>query len=247
MRDEWAEAVDRPAGEPVFRARGVTKVYRMGEVQVHALRGVDLDLFPGELVVLLGPSGSGKSTLLNILGGLDTATGGTVEYRGKELTRATERELTEYRRRHVGFVFQFYNLIPSLTALENVAVVTDIAAEPMRPEEALALVGLEDRLHHFPAQLSGGEQQRVAIARAIAKRPLVMLCDEPTGALDAATGIVVLEALERVNRELRATMALITHNADIAEMADRVIRVSSGVIHSVTRNARKKAPREMRW
>jgi len=197
--------------------------------------------------VLLGPSGSGKSTLLNILGGLDTATGGTVEYRGKELTRATDRELTEYRRRHVGFVFQFYNLIPSLTALENVAVVTDIAAEPMPPEEALARVGLADRLDHFPAQLSGGEQQRVAIARAIAKRPLVMLCDEPTGALDAATGIVVLEALERVNRELRTTMALITHNADIAEMADRVIRVTSGVIHSATRNERKKSAREMRW
>jgi putative ABC transport system ATP-binding protein len=248
MRDAGTESADRPtAEEPVFRARGVTKVYEMGEVKVHALRGVDLDLYPGELVVLLGPSGSGKSTLLNILGGLDTATGGTVEYRGKELTRATERELTEYRRRHVGFVFQFYNLIPSLTALENVAVVTDIAAEPMPPEEALALVGLSDRRNHFPAQLSGGEQQRVAIARAIAKRPLVMLCDEPTGALDAATGIVVLEALERVNRELRTTMALITHNADIAEMADRVIRVRSGVIHSVTRNDRKKAPREMRW
>jgi len=248
MREAGTEAADRPtAEEPVFRARGVTKVYQMGEVQVHALRGVDLDLYPGELVVLLGPSGSGKSTLLNILGGLDTATGGSVEYRGKDLTRATERELTEYRRRHVGFVFQFYNLIPSLTALENVAVVTDIAAEPMPPEEALARVGLADRLDHFPAQLSGGEQQRVAIARAIAKRPLVMLCDEPTGALDAATGIVVLEALERVNRELRTTMALITHNADIAEMADRVIRVTSGVIHSATRNERKKSAREMRW
>jgi len=248
MRDAGTEAADRPTAEgPVFRARGVTKVYEMGEVQVHALRGVDLDLYPGELVVLLGPSGSGKSTLLNILGGLDTASGGTVEYRGKELTRATERELTEYRRRHVGFVFQFYNLIPSLTALENVAVVTDIAAEPMRPEEALARVGLADRLDHFPAQLSGGEQQRVAIARAIAKRPSVMLCDEPTGALDAATGIVVLEALEKIHQELGTTMALITHNEDIAEMADRVIRVRSGVIHSVTRNERKKSPREMRW
>jgi putative ABC transport system ATP-binding protein len=247
MRDADAGQPERSAGTPVFRARGVTKVYEMGEVQVHALRGVDLDLYPGELVVLLGPSGSGKSTLLNILGGLDTATGGTVEYRGKELTRATERELTEYRRRHVGFVFQFYNLIPSLTALENVAVVTDIASDPMRPEEALGLVGLADRLDHFPAQLSGGEQQRVAIARAIAKRPSVMLCDEPTGALDAATGIVVLEALERIHRELGTTMALITHNVDIAEMADRVIRVSSGVIHSVARNERKKTAREMRW
>jgi putative ABC transport system ATP-binding protein len=247
MVDAQVEGADRDAEAPVFRARGVTKVYGMGEVQVHALRGVDLDLYPGELVVLLGPSGSGKSTLLNILGGLDTATGGTVAYRGKELTRATERELTEYRRRHVGFVFQFYNLIPSLTALENVAVVTDIAEEPMPPEEALTLVGLADRRNHFPAQLSGGEQQRVAIARAIAKRPLVMLCDEPTGALDAATGIVVLEALDRIHRELRTTMALITHNADIAEMADRVIRLSSGVIHSVSRNERKKAPRDMRW
>jgi putative ABC transport system ATP-binding protein len=240
---------DRAGGtaEPVFRARGVTKVYEMGEVKVHALRGVDLDLFSGELVVLLGPSGSGKSTLLNILGGLDTATDGTVEYRGRELTRATDRELTEFRRRHVGFVFQFYNLIPSLTALENVSVVTDIAAEPMRPEEALGLVGLEERLDHFPAQLSGGEQQRVAIARAVAKRPSVMLCDEPTGALDAATGIVVLEVLERINREIGTTTALITHNADIAGMADRVVRVGSGVIQSMERNVRKKSPREIRW
>jgi putative ABC transport system ATP-binding protein len=231
----------------VFEARGVTKVYPMGEVDVHALRGVDLELREGELVVLLGPSGSGKSTLLNILGGLDVPSSGRVVYRGRDLTAAGEAELTAYRRHHVGFVFQFYNLIPSLTARENVALVTEIVDRPMSPEEALSLVGLGGRLDHFPAQLSGGEQQRVAIARAIAKRPLVMLCDEPTGALDAATGIVVLEALERVNRELRTTMALITHNADIAEMADRVIRVSSGVIHSVTRNERKKAPREMRW
>ena len=240
---------DRDGGlaEPVFRARGVTKVYEMGEVQVHALRGVDLDLYPGELVVLLGPSGSGKSTLLNILGGLDTATAGTVEYRGRELTRASDRELTSFRRRHVGFVFQFYNLIPSLTALENVSVVTDIAVEPMRPEAALGLVGLEDRVNHFPAQLSGGEQQRVAIARAVAKRPSVMLCDEPTGALDAATGIVVLEVLERINREIGTTTALITHNADIAGMADRVVRVGSGVIQSMERNERKKSPREIRW
>jgi putative ABC transport system ATP-binding protein len=237
----------KPVEEPVFRARGITKIYDMGEVKVQALRGVDLDLYPGELVVLLGPSGSGKSTLLNILGGLDTVTGGTVEYRGKELTRASERELTEYRRGHVGFVFQFYNLIPSLTALENVSVVTDIAEDPMTPLEALSLVGLADRADHFPAQLSGGEQQRVAIARAIAKRPNVMLCDEPTGALDSATGIVVLDALERVNRELKATMALITHNADIAGMADRVIRLGSGVIQSVVRNERRKMPRDMRW
>jgi putative ABC transport system ATP-binding protein len=233
--------------EPIFRARGVTKIYRMGEVEVPALRGVDLDLYAGEFVVLLGPSGSGKSTLLNILGGLDTATGGAVSYRGKELTQASEKDLTEYRRRNVGFVFQFYNLIPSLTALENVSVVTEIASDPMRPEDALALVGLAGREDHFPSQLSGGEQQRVAIARAVAKRPLVMLCDEPTGALDAATGIVVLEALERVNREMRTTMAVITHNADIAGMADRVIRLGSGSIHSVERNERRKSAREMRW
>src|SRR5512134_3428999 len=212
-----------PPGNIVFCARGLTKVYDMGEVQVHALRGADLDLFEGELIVLLGPSGSGKSTLLNILGGLDVPSGGSVRYRDMDLTKATERELTEYRRQHVGFVFQFYNLIPSLTALENVAVVTDIAAEPMRPEEALALVGMADRLNHFPAQLSGGEQQRVAIARAIAKNPAVLLCDEPTGALDSATGILVLEALENVNRELGTTTVIITHNSPIAAMADRVI------------------------
>jgi putative ABC transport system ATP-binding protein len=213
----------------VFHAAGLTKVYKMGEVEVHALRGVDIDLFGSELVVLLGPSGSGKSTLLNILGGLDTATSGHVSYLGWDLTKATERELTEYRRYHVGFVFQFYNLIPSLTALENVAAVTDIAREPMRPEDALAVVGLSDRLNHFPSQLSGGEQQRVAIARAIAKNPDVLLCDEPTGALDVETGIVVLEALEKVNRELGTTTALITHNVDIAGMADRVIHLSGGL------------------
>ncbi len=235
------------AEEPVFRARGVTKIYAMGDVRVHALRGVDLDLYPGELIVLLGPSGSGKSTLLNILGGLDTATAGTVLYRGRDLTRATERELTDYRRRHVGFVFQFYNLIPSLTAVENVSVVTDIASDPMPPQEALERVGLSDRLNHFPAQLSGGEQQRVAIARAIAKRPSVLLCDEPTGALDAVTGIVVLEALEKINRELGTTTALITHNADIAGMADRVVRVSSGRITSATPNPARKSPRDIRW
>src|SRR5512143_3277368 len=233
--------------EVVFRARGVTKIYEMGEVRVQALRGVDLELYAGELVVLLGPSGSGKSTLLNILGGLDIASGGTVFYRDKDLTRATEKELTEYRRFHVGFVFQFYNLIPSLTALENVAVVTDIAKAPMRPGEALALVGLGERLHHFPAQLSGGEQQRVAIARAIAKNPSVLLCDEPTGALDYATGKLVLEVLARVNVELGTTTAVITHNAAIAAMADRVIRISSGTILEVRRNETRLAPSEISW
>jgi putative ABC transport system ATP-binding protein len=216
--------------KPVFRIRGLTKLYPMGEVTVEALRGIDVDLFEGELAVLLGPSGSGKSTLLNILGGLDTATEGQVHYRDLDLTHANERSLTRYRRNHVGFVFQFYNLIPSLTALENVAVVTDISPNPMRAEEALELVGLEPRLDHFPSQLSGGEQQRVAIARAIAKRPEVLLCDEPTGALDSSTGIVVLEALERVNRELGTFTALITHNAGIANMANRVIRLMDGKV-----------------
>src|SRR5574337_1739200 len=212
-----------PAAEAVFRARGLTKTYRMGEVEVHALRGVDLDLFRGEFVVLLGPSGSGKSTLLNILGGLDAPTAGEVWYEGHHLTGASERELTLFRRFHVGFVFQFYNLIPSLTARENVAVVTEIAGHPMRPEDALRLVGLGERLDHFPAQLSGGEQQRVAIARAIAKQPDVLLCDEPTGALDYQTGKVVLEAIARVNRELGTTAVVITHNVAIAGMADRVM------------------------
>jgi putative ABC transport system ATP-binding protein len=219
----------------------------MGEVQVHALRGVDVDLFAGELVVLLGPSGSGKSTLLNILGGLDTASGGQVSYRGRDLTRAKDKELTEYRRFHVGFVFQFYNLIPSLTALENVSAVTDIAKDPMKAEDALVLVGLGERQNHFPAQLSGGEQQRVAIARAIAKNPAVLLCDEPTGALDSATGILVLEALERINRELGTTTVIISHNADIAGMADRVIRLSSGSIAEKYRNAEKRKPRDISW
>ncbi len=231
----------------VFQARGLTKVYDMGEVQVHALRGVDIDLFSGELLVLLGPSGSGKSTLLNILGGLDNATAGHVIYRDRELTTASDSELTEYRRYHVGFVFQFYNLIPSLTARENVAAVTEIARNAMAPEQALALVGLGERIDHFPAQLSGGEQQRVAIARAIAKRPSVLLCDEPTGALDSTTGIVVLEVLERVNRELGTTTALITHNADIAAMADRVVRLADGRIVDVHRNFEKKPAKELRW
>ncbi|MGE5299872.1 MAG: ABC transporter ATP-binding protein [Acidobacteriota bacterium] len=219
----------------------------MGEVEVHALRGIDLELSAGELVVMLGPSGSGKSTLLNILGGLDTASEGVVTYRGKDLTTANERELTEYRRYHVGFIFQFYNLIPSLTARENVAVVTDIAKKPMRPEDALGLVGLGERLDHFPAQMSGGEQQRVAIARAVSKNPDVLLCDEPTGALDSSTGIKVLEALERANRELGTTTVIITHNADIAGMADRVIHLSDGRISDITTNAVKKRPGELHW
>ncbi len=231
----------------VFKVKGLTKVYGMAELEVHALRGVDLELYEGELVVLLGPSGSGKSTLLNILGGLDTATDGRVTYREKDLTKATEKELTEYRRFHVGFVFQFYNLIPSLTALENVAVVTEISKNPMKPADALAIVGLGERLNHFPAQLSGGEQQRVAIARAVSKNPEVLLCDEPTGALDSATGVVVLEALHRINHELGTTTVIITHNADIAKMSDRVISISNGLISKVTRNTVKIQPREIHW
>jgi len=232
---------------PVFRMRGVTKIYAMGEVEVRALDGVDLELFGGEFVVLLGASGSGKSTLLNILGGLDVPTAGEVWYLDHELSGAGDEALTRFRREHVGFVFQFYNLIPSLTAAENVALVTDIAVAPMTPAEALGLVGLGERMDHFPAQLSGGEQQRVAIARAVAKRPDVLLCDEPTGALDYATGKVVLEVLERVNRELGTTTAVITHNAAIARMADRVIRISSGRIVGVETNAQKAAPGELSW
>ena len=231
----------------VFEARGITKVYHMGEVDVHALRGVDLELRAREFVVFLGPSGSGKSTLLNILGGLDTPTSGHVLYHGRDLTEADDAELTQYRRRHVGLVFQFYNLIPSLTARENVALVTEIVEAPMAPEDALGLVGLGARLDHFPAQLSGGEQQRVAIARAIAKRPAVLLCDEPTGALDISTGIVVLEAIARANRELGTCTAVITHNAAIAAMADRVIRLSDGHVASVEANAVKRAPGELSW
>ncbi len=219
----------------------------MGEVEVHALRGVDLDLYEGEFIVFLGPSGSGKSTLLNILGGLDVPTAGTVMYREQDLTKEDDTLLTTYRRNHVGFVFQFYNLIPSLTARENVALVTEIAKNPMIPQEALELVSLGHRLDHFPAQLSGGEQQRVAIARAVAKRPDVLLCDEPTGALDIQTGIVVLEVIERVNRELGTTTAVITHNAAIAAMADRVIHVADGRITHVDRNTHKIPPSELRW
>jgi putative ABC transport system ATP-binding protein len=232
----------------VFDLQHLTKTYHMGEVEVPALRDVTLTLPESEFVVLLGPSGSGKSTLLNIVGGLDTPTGGRVLYRGSDLTRANEAELTAYRRRHVGFVFQFYNLIPSLTALENVALVTEIAEAPMPPDEALDLVDLTARRDHFPAQLSGGEQQRVAIARAIVTRPAVLLCDEPTGALDIATGVVVLEALERVNREIRTTTVVITHNAAIAAMADRVIRLADGrVVSAEPRAGRKLAPRELSW
>jgi putative ABC transport system ATP-binding protein len=231
----------------VLEARGLTKVYGEGAVAVHALRGIDLQLYDGELVVLLGPSGSGKSTFLNLMGGLDRASAGTIRYLDHELSAASDRALTRYRREHVGFVFQFYNLIPSLTARENVALVTDIAEHPMTPEEALALVGLSERQDHFPSQLSGGEQQRVAIARAVAKRPDVLLCDEPTGALDHTTGIKVLEVIELVNRELRTTTAVITHNAVIAGMADRVVRFADGTVASVERNDAKLAPEQMRW
>ena len=231
----------------LFSARGLTKTYHMGEVDVQALQGVDLDLRQGEFVVILGPSGSGKSTLLNILGGLDAPTSGSVHFRDHDLVGASERELTRYRREHVGFVFQFYNLIPSLTALENVALVTDIAERPMNPADALALVGLADRAHHFPSQMSGGEQQRVAIARAIAKQPDVLLCDEPTGALDAETGKVVLEALTTVNEELRTTTAVITHNAPIARLAHRVLRMRSGRIVESTTNARRARASDLDW
>lgn len=235
------------SASPVFVARNLTKTYRMGEVEVHALRGVDLEIYAGEFVVLLGPSGSGKSTLLNILGGLDTASSGQVSWREHDLVHATEQELTQYRREHVGFVFQFYNLIPSLTVRENVALVTDLVAQPMSPEDALALVGLSHRLDHFPSQLSGGEQQRVAIARAIAKRPDELLCDEPTGALDYTTGVVVLEAIARINQELSTTAIVITHNATIAGMADRVLRLADGLIVEVTHNPHKLSPQELRW
>jgi len=219
----------------------------MGDIDVHALRSVNLELYKGELVVLLGASGSGKSTLLNILGGLDVPTSGEVFYRDHNLSIDDDAELTHYRREHVGFVFQFYNLIPSLTALENVELVTDIAEDPMPADQALRLVGLGDRLHHFPAQLSGGEQQRVAIARAVAKRPEVLLCDEPTGALDYSTGKLVLEAIERVNRELGTTTVIITHNAAIADMADRVLRMRSGQIAEVRHNEKKASPRDLVW
>lgn len=239
-----------PAPSPsaaVFAARNLTKVYSMGEVEVHALRGVDFELNRSEFVVLLGPSGSGKSTLLNILGGLDVPTSGQVVYRDQDLTTAGEAALTQYRRLHVGFVFQFYNLIPSLTARENVALVTEIATDPMQPDEALAMVDMSDRLDHFPAQLSGGEQQRVAIARAIAKRPDVLLCDEPTGALDITTGVVVLEAIARVNDELGTSTVVITHNVAIAAMADRVVRLADGRVVGVERHAHKVKAGDLSW
>ena len=241
-----APAVLTPA-EAVFQARGLTKVYRMGEVDVQALRAVDLDLYRGELVVILGPSGSGKSTLLNILGGLDAPTSGAVRFLDHELTGASDRDLTRYRREHVGFVFQFYNLIPSLTVRENVQLVTDIVPHPMPADEAIDRVGLTPRRDHFPAQLSGGEQQRVAIARAIVKRPEVLLCDEPTGALDYQTGKLVLEVIARINREIGTTAVVITHNAAIAGMADRVIYLGDGRIQRIEKPARKLSPAELSW
>jgi putative ABC transport system ATP-binding protein len=233
--------------DPVFRTLGLTKVYRTGAVEVQALRGVDLELPPGEMSVLLGPSGSGKSTLLNILGGLDSATSGRVWFHDLELTGLDDRGLTAYRREHVGFVFQFYNLVPSLTASENVALVTEIVTRPMEPREALKRVGMGHRLEHFPAELSGGEQQRVAIARAIAKRPDVLLCDEPTGALDSATGVQVLEALAAANAELGTTTVVVTHNAAIRGIAHRVIYFADGRIARVEANATRRAPAEIAW
>lgn len=249
-RPDLIDPSSEPAGQApdaVFRLRDVGKVYRMGESEIHALRAVDLDLLPGEFVVLLGASGSGKSTLLNILGGLDRPSTGAVSYRDHDLTAASAAELTRFRREHVGFVFQFYNLIPSLTAIENVALVTEIAGSPMDPADALALVDMTERHDHFPSQLSGGEQQRVAIARAVAKRPDVLLCDEPTGALDYATGKLVLSVLQRVNRELGTITVVITHNAAIAALADRVIRISSGRIVDIQRNLVKATPDDISW
>jgi putative ABC transport system ATP-binding protein len=239
-------AIPKP-GDLVFAVRQLTKIYGSGAAEVRALNGVDLDLHASELVVLLGASGSGKSTLLNILGGLDSPTSGDLAYRGESLTALEETDLTLYRRNSVGFVFQFYNLIPSLTARENVGLITEISRDPMEPEEALGLVGLSSRLDHFPAQLSGGEQQRVAIARAIAKRPEVLLCDEPTGALDVATGITVLEAVDRINRELGTLTLIITHNAIIGGMADRVLTLSHGRISNERRNATRASVRSMDW
>jgi putative ABC transport system ATP-binding protein len=248
LRASW-HARDNAQSVPpaVFRARGLTKTYRMGEAEVHALRGVDLDIAAGEFIVLLGPSGSGKSTLLNILGGLDVPSAGEVRFLDHDLSHADEGELTRYRRQHVGFVFQFYNLIPALTARENVALVTDIASAPMPAAEALSWVGLAERLDHFPSQLSGGEQQRVAIARAIAKRPQVLLCDEPTGALDYETGKLVLEVIAKINAELGTTAMVITHNAAIAGMADRVLKLGNGRIVGETRPERKLTAAEISW
>jgi putative ABC transport system ATP-binding protein len=236
-----------PEREPLFRARELTKIYPSGETEIRALDGVDLDLFESELIVLLGASGSGKSTLLNILGGLDVPSDGTLQYRDLDLTGANEDELTLFRRDSVGFIFQFYNLIPSLTAKENVALITEISRDPMPPEEALGLVGLADRMHHFPSQMSGGQQQRVAIARAIAKRPEVLLCDEPTGALDVKTGITVLEAIEHVNKTLGTLTVVITHNAVIADMADRVIHLSDGHVVDIQENKSRRPVRSLAW
>lgn len=235
------------ARRPLFSTRGLTKVYRTGEVEVRALNGVDLDLYEREILVLLGPSGSGKSTLLNILGGLDHPTSGSITFRGDELTKFDDLALTDYRRQHVGFVFQFYNLVPSLTARENVALVTEISRNSMSPEDALGLVGLGDRMDHFPSQLSGGEQQRVAIARAIAKRPEVLLCDEPTGALDSKTGIIVLEALLAVSRSVDTTMVIITHNAAIRQIAHRVAYFADGRITEVKMIERRLKPADISW
>jgi len=245
MRDP--ESMAGASAEPLFVGRGLTKIYAAGETEVRALDGVDIDLYRGELIVLLGASGSGKSTLLNNLGGLDVPTDGTLTYRGRDLTHADEDALTAFRRDAVGFVFQFYNLIPSLTAKENVALITEIAPDPMTPEEALALVDLTDRMDHFPSQMSGGQQQRVAIARAIAKRPEVLLCDEPTGALDVKTGINVLEAIEKVNLDLGTLTVIITHNAVMAEMADRVIHLSDGKISKIEKNATRRPVRSLQW
>jgi putative ABC transport system ATP-binding protein len=241
------DAVMKDRNMSCLVGKDLTKIYHTGEVDIHALRGADFELRPAELVVLLGPSGSGKSTLLNILGGLDTPTSGELYFEDHDLTSAEEHDLTLFRREHVGFVFQFYNLIPSLTARENVALVTEIAESPMPPEEALGIVSLGERMDHFPAQLSGGEQQRVAIARAIAKQPEILLCDEPTGALDSETGILVLEAIERVNRELGTSTAVITHNSIVAGMADRVIQIADGRIASIEVNAERRPARELSW
>jgi putative ABC transport system ATP-binding protein len=247
MSEGLQKVADSEKQGSVFHIHRITKIYRAGDVDVHALRGIDFDLNEGEFIVVLGPSGSGKSTLLNILGGLETPTSGEVIYRDHNLTSATDSALTRFRREHVGFVFQFYNLVPSLTALENVKLVTEIAEHPMDPEEALRIVGLGERLHHFPAQLSGGEQQRVAIARAVAKRPEILLCDEPTGALDYTTGKLVLDILELVNRKLGTITVIITHNAAIAGMADRVIRMSSGTIVDIQRNEKRLTSAELSW
>lgn len=243
------QKLSQPAAtsDTLLRVSGLTKVYQTGAVKVHALRGIDLTIKKGELIVLLGASGSGKSTLLNIIGGLDTPTTGTVSFLDEDITSLRPSALTQYRRAHVGFIFQFYNLVPSLTARENVALVTEIATNPIAPEEALRMVGLAERIHHFPAQLSGGEQQRVAVARAIAKRPNLLLCDEPTGALDSKTGVRVLEALKTVNEELGATTLIITHNVGIAEMSDRVIRLSDGMIAEEQQMNRRRLPSELTW